>query len=52
MKIPPHIIRRVGLAAAFVVAVVLWVICLLLLMEITRQLLDTMRFIIEIAQMD
>jgi Co/Zn/Cd efflux system component len=52
MRIPPHIVRRFGLAAAFIVAVVLWVICLLLLMEVTRQLLDTMRFIIEIAQMD
>lgn len=43
--------RQLGLAAAFLVAVAAWICVLLLLMEVTRIILETLRKIIEIAGM-
>jgi hypothetical protein len=51
VKLPPGVPRQLAIACLFLIGVFCWVVCLILLMEVTRQLLDTMRFIIEIAHM-
>jgi len=43
--------QTIALVAALLVGVAVWVLALLLLLEVTRQLLDTVRFIVELAQM-
>ena len=43
--------QKLALAALLLLAVALWVIVILLLMETTRQLLDTLRFIVDLAHM-
>lgn len=47
-KPTPH---QIWLVTALLAGILLWVVCILLLLDITRQLLDTLRFIVELAQM-
>lgn len=52
MKLPaPATIQLLVRVAVLIAALAIWVLALLLLMEVTRQLLDTMAFIIDIARM-
>jgi len=41
-----------GRVALLLVGVSVWVIVILLLLETTRQLIDTLRFIVELAHME
>lgn len=43
--------RQIGLAVAFLLAILAWVCVLLLLMEVTRVILEALRQIIEVAQL-
>ena len=43
--------RKITLAALILLAVFCWAMAILLLLEVTRQLLDTLRYIVELAQM-
>jgi hypothetical protein len=43
--------RRIGLVALLLLAIALWIVCIVLLLEITRMLLDTIQFIVDLAQM-
>jgi len=43
--------QKTALAALLLLGIAVWVVALLLLLEVARQLLDTLRFIVEIAQM-
>jgi hypothetical protein len=43
--------QKTALAALLLVGIMVWLVALLLLLEVTRQLLDTVRFIVELAQM-
>lgn len=44
-------LQLLGRVAILFVAVALWVVCIILLMEITRTLVDTLRFIVELGSM-
>lgn len=44
-------IEKIALVALLLVAVFVWCIVLVLLMEYTRQLLDTLSFIVELGHM-
>ena len=43
--------HRVWLAALLLIAVLLWITCIVLLITITTQLLDVLHFVVELAQM-
>jgi hypothetical protein len=47
----PRTQRKIGLAALLLLAVLLWVTCIILLIQVTTTLLDTLKFIVELAQM-
>jgi len=49
--IHPRTQRKIGLAALLLLAVMLWVVCIILLIQVTTTLLDTLRFIVDLAQM-
>jgi len=48
---PTSTAQKISLAALLLVGVAVWVVALLLLLEVARQLLDTLRFVVELAQM-
>lgn len=52
---PPHLStatrKLIGLVALLLLAVATWIVCILLLIEVTRQLLDVLRYIVDLAQM-
>jgi hypothetical protein len=43
--------QKIALAGLLLVGVMVWVVAFLLLLEVARQLLDTLRFIVDLAQM-
>lgn len=43
--------QEITLVALLLVSIAVWIVVLLLLSEVTYQLLDTLRFIVELAQM-
>jgi len=47
----PRTQRRIGLAVLLLLALMLWIVCIVLLIQITTTLLDTLRFVIDLAQM-
>ena len=47
----PRTQRKIGLAALLLLAVLLWVTCIVLLIQITNTLLDTISFVVDLAQM-
>jgi hypothetical protein len=51
MHLEPTTLKVLGLILAFIAAVIVWVIALLLLMEVTRQLLDVLAYIMKLAQL-
>lgn len=52
MKLPSHsTLQLVARVAVLILALALWVLCIWLLMEITTQLLDTLRFIVDLGAM-
>ena len=44
-------IREILLYLALLVAIALWVLCIYLLMETTKQLLDVLHYVVELAQL-
>lgn len=44
-------LREILLLVGLLVAVACWVVCLLLLMETTKQLLDVLHYVVELAQL-
>jgi len=52
---PPHLSaasrKAIGLVALLLLALIAWVVSILLLIEVTRQLLDVLRYIVDLAQM-
>lgn len=51
MKFPPGVPRQIATAIFLCVAIALWLFCLWLLVEVARQMVDVMRFMIELTQM-
>lgn len=54
VKLPPvptATRKLIGLVALLLLAVATWIVCILLLIEVTRQLLDVLRYIVDLAQM-
>lgn len=51
MHLDPNTMRNLGLVISLLGAIVVWCVALLLLMETTRQLLDVLHYVMEIAQM-
>ncbi len=49
---PPSTFSAVGRVALLLLGVVMWVICILLLLEITREALDVLRYIVELGSME
>jgi hypothetical protein len=47
----PRTQRKIGLAALLLLAVLMWIVCIFLLIQVTTTLLDTLKMIIELAQM-
>jgi len=43
--------RKITMGAIILLAVFCWAMAILLMLEVTRQLLDTLRYIAELAQM-
>jgi len=48
---PPSTFSAVARVALLLLGMGLWVVCILLLLEITRQALDVLRFIVELGSM-
>lgn len=46
-----HIARLAALVTLFLIAVAAWIVCLVLLMETTAQLLDVLHYVVELAQL-
>lgn len=44
-------LREILMIAWSLIAVALWILCLLLLMETTKQLLDVLHYVVELAQL-
>lgn len=44
-------IREILLYVGLLVAIALWILCLTLLMETTKQLLDVLHYVVELAQL-
>lgn len=44
-------LHQIWLAIALLGLVSLWILCLYLLMEVTRQLLDVLHYVVELAQL-
>lgn len=44
-------LNQVWLLFALLLAIALWVLCLYLLMEVTRQLLEVLHYVVELAQL-
>lgn len=52
MKLPHHAtLQLLGRVAILLLGIMLWIVCIVLLLEITRQLLDTLRFIVQLGSM-
>lgn len=52
VKLPSHsTLQLIARVAVLILALALWVLCIWLLMEITTQLLDTLRFIVDLGAM-
>lgn len=51
MHLDKSTLQNLAMAAVFVLALVVWVIAILLLMAVTRQLLETLSYIVELAQL-
>ena len=47
----PRVEKKIQLAALLLLAVMLWIVCIVLLIQITTTLLDTLRFVVDLAQM-
>jgi hypothetical protein len=47
----PRTERKIQLAALLLLAIMLWIVCIVLLIQITTTLLDTLRFVVDLAQM-
>jgi hypothetical protein len=47
----PSIAEKVALATLLLLAIMLWIVCILLLIAVTTTLLDTLRYIVDLAQM-
>lgn len=41
--------HRLGLFALLLLGIFLWIICVVLIMELTKTLIDTLRFIVELG---
>lgn len=44
-------LREIALVLALLLAIALWILCLILLMEVTKQLLDVLNYVVELAQL-
>lgn len=44
-------LHQLWLLIALLLAIALWIVCLFLLMETTRQLLDVLHYVVELAQL-
>ena len=51
MNLDRNTLTNLSVLAAILVGVFIWVTAILLLIEVTRQLLDTLAYIVEIAQL-
>lgn len=51
MHLDKPTLQNLAMAALFILALVVWVIGILLLMAVTKQLLDTLSYIVELAQL-
>ena len=49
MHHPIH--HKIALVALLLLGVLVWMLCILLLLDVTRQLLDMLDFIVDLAQM-
>lgn len=47
----PRTQRKIALAALLLLAILLWIVCIVLLIQITVQLLDMLSFIVDLAHM-
>lgn len=43
--------RKIALVALTLLAIMTWIVCIILLIEVTRQLLDMLTYIVELAQL-
>lgn len=44
-------IREILLYLGLLIAIALWILCLILLMETTKQLLDVLHYVVDLAQL-
>lgn len=51
MHLDRNTITNLSILAAILIGMLVWVVAILLLMEVTQQLLDTLNYVVEIAQM-
>lgn len=54
VKVPhlPYATRqKIWMVMLTLLAIATWIVCILLLLEVTKQLLDTLQYIVELAQM-
>lgn len=51
MHFDPQTIKTLAMIGVFLAGVLAWVVTLLVLMEATRQLLDVLRYVVELAQL-
>jgi H+/Cl- antiporter ClcA len=51
MHVDPGTMKVLGMIAVFLAGVFAWVVALLMLLEATRQLLDVLRYVVELAQL-
>jgi hypothetical protein len=51
MHLEPTTLKTLGMIGVFLAAIFVWVVAILLLIEVTKQLLDTLTYVMKLAQM-
>ena len=51
MHVDPTTLKTLGMIAVFLAGVFVWCLAILLLIEVTRQLLDVLAYIMKLAQL-
>ena len=51
MHLKPTTLKTLGMILVFLTAIFVWVIAILLLIEVTKQLLDVLSYIMKLAQL-